>query len=203
MVVPVDSTGFEAAKIEMDLILPESQWSLFFDDLRLPGDALVGEEDAAISQLFAGLNPERIMASAAALGSGPVRARQGIGIRQGAFGVGRRTDRDPPGRGPPAGAVVHRGRARETDDAEGGDALRQRRRRGRRRGRQHRQVRGCRGCGGRGRSAIQTHGGNGLTVEYGLASMLGNSRLSRVAPVSREMILNFVAQHNLGLPKSY
>ena len=51
--------------------------------------------------------------------------------------------------------------------------------------------------------AIQTHGGAGLTSDYGLASMLGTARIARVAPVSREMILNFVSQHSLGLPKSY
>jgi alkylation response protein AidB-like acyl-CoA dehydrogenase len=51
--------------------------------------------------------------------------------------------------------------------------------------------------------AIQTHGGNGLACEYGLADMWGALRTLRIAPVSREMILNFVAQHSLGLPKSY
>jgi alkylation response protein AidB-like acyl-CoA dehydrogenase len=51
--------------------------------------------------------------------------------------------------------------------------------------------------------AIQTHGGNGLATEYGLATLWGIARLFRTAPVSREMVLNFVAQHSLGLPKSY
>ena len=51
--------------------------------------------------------------------------------------------------------------------------------------------------------AVQTHGGNGLAAEYGLASMIASSRVSRIAPVSREMVLNFVAQFSLGLPKSY
>lgn len=51
--------------------------------------------------------------------------------------------------------------------------------------------------------AVHTLGGNGLTVEYGLASMLTASRVGRIAPVSREMILNFVSHHTLGLPKSY
>ena len=46
-------------------------------------------------------------------------------------------------------------------------------------------------------------GGNGLTKEYGIASVLTASRLARIAPVSREMILNFVAQTSLGLPRSY
>ena len=46
-------------------------------------------------------------------------------------------------------------------------------------------------------------GGNGLTTEYGLAPMLSLARIARIAPVSREMVLNFVAQTSLGLPKSY
>jgi len=46
-------------------------------------------------------------------------------------------------------------------------------------------------------------GGNGLSQEYGVASMLVASRLSRIAPVSREMMLNFIAQTSLGLPRSY
>ena len=46
----------------------KKQFQLFLDDVRLPSDALVGSEDAALSQLFAGLNPERIMAAASAIG---------------------------------------------------------------------------------------------------------------------------------------
>ncbi|HEY8703271.1 MAG TPA: acyl-CoA dehydrogenase family protein, partial [Gaiellaceae bacterium] len=52
-------------------------------------------------------------------------------------------------------------------------------------------------------TAIQVHGGNGLSLEFGLTDMWWAARLSRTAPVSREMILNFVAQQSLGLPKSY
>ena len=51
--------------------------------------------------------------------------------------------------------------------------------------------------------AIQVHGGNGLALEYGLADLWFIARLHKTAPVSREMVLNFFAQHSLGLPKSY
>jgi len=51
--------------------------------------------------------------------------------------------------------------------------------------------------------AIQTHGGNGLSREYGLSELWFVARLMRTAPVSREMVLNFVAQTSLGLPRSY
>ena len=52
-------------------------------------------------------------------------------------------------------------------------------------------------------AAIQCHGGNGVAEEYGLIPLWGLARLLRIAPVNREMILNFVAQHTLGLPRSY
>jgi alkylation response protein AidB-like acyl-CoA dehydrogenase len=42
-----------------------------------------------------------------------------------------------------------------------------------------------------------------MTTEYGVATLLGAVRAGRIAPVSREMILNFVAQHVLGQEKSY
>ena len=52
-------------------------------------------------------------------------------------------------------------------------------------------------------AAIQCHGGNGVSTEYGLIPLWGLARLLRIAPVNREMILNYVAQHSLGLPRSY
>ena len=76
-VVPTDTPGFSYRPLEMDIVMPEKQFLLFLDDVRLPADALIGDEDAALLQLFAGLNPERIMASALAVGIGPVRAGQG------------------------------------------------------------------------------------------------------------------------------
>ena len=51
--------------------------------------------------------------------------------------------------------------------------------------------------------ASSRHGGNGLSVEYGLLPLWGMARLLRIAPVNSEMVLNYVAQHTLGLPKSY
>jgi alkylation response protein AidB-like acyl-CoA dehydrogenase len=52
-------------------------------------------------------------------------------------------------------------------------------------------------------AAIQAHGGLGVSTEYGLIPLWGMARLLRIAPVNSEMILNYVAQHSLGLPKSY
>src|ERR1700756_5333867 len=77
-VVPTDSPGFTYTPIEMELVSPERQFHVFIDSVRLPGDALVGSEDAAIAQLFAGLNPERIMVAASAVGIGPVALRNAV-----------------------------------------------------------------------------------------------------------------------------
>ena len=52
-------------------------------------------------------------------------------------------------------------------------------------------------------AAIQTHGGNGMSTEYGLSTLTGLVRLFRIAPLTTEMVLNHIAQHELGLPKSY
>ena len=69
-IVPTDTPGFTWTKIDMEIVSPENQFQVFIDDVRLPSDALVGSEDAAIAQLFAGLNPERIMGAASAVGMG-------------------------------------------------------------------------------------------------------------------------------------
>jgi alkylation response protein AidB-like acyl-CoA dehydrogenase len=71
------------------------------------------------------------------------------------------------------------------------------------RGGQHGQVRRAEAACDAADRAVQTHGGNGITQEYGMAGLLVATRAGRIAPVSREMILNFVAMHSLGLPKSY
>jgi alkylation response protein AidB-like acyl-CoA dehydrogenase len=49
----------------------------------------------------------------------------------------------------------------------------------------------------------EEYGGNGFTEEYGFLDLYNGARLLKTAPVSREMILNFVSEWDLGLPKSY
>ncbi|NUR95879.1 MAG: acyl-CoA dehydrogenase [Kribbellaceae bacterium] len=201
-IVPIDAPGVEFRQIEMDLISPDKQYSLFLDDVRLPREALVGSEDAALMQLFAGLNPERIMASAFALGI----ARHALG-KATAYVKERQVWKHPIG--------AHQGLAHPLaqikielelarlmmqkaaalydagDDLGAGEAANM-----------------AKYAAGEVAvratdQAVQSLGGNGMTVEYGVASLIAAARATRIAPVSREMILNFVAQHSLGLPKSY
>ncbi|RLV56141.1 acyl-CoA dehydrogenase [Aeromicrobium phragmitis] len=200
--VPTDAEGFTWREIDMGLTSPEKQFTLFFDDVRLPADALVGKEDAGLDQLFAGLNPERIMAASMATGT----ARWALGKA-----VAYAKERDVWGK--PIGghqAIAHplaklhidiemarlltqkaAALYADGDLLAAGEAANM-----------AKYAAGEAACAAVDQ-AIQTHGGNGLATEYGLVQSLVASRLTRIAPVSREMALNFVAQFSLGLPKSY
>ncbi len=201
-VVPIDAPGLSFTKIPMELVMPESQYQLFLDEVRLPADALVGAEDAAIAQLFAGLNPERIMGAANALGMGrlalskateyvktrqvwktPIGAHQGIAHPLAQNHIELELARLMMQKAATlydAGDDMGAAEAANMAKYAAGEAS-------------TRTV----------DQAVQSLGGNGLTQEYGLAAMLVGARLSRIAPVSREMILNFFAQTALGLPRSY
>ena len=75
-VVPTDAEGFEFTAIPMEIVSPENQFQVFIDDVRLPADALVGDENGGLVQLFAGLNPERIMAASFSIGLARYALRQ-------------------------------------------------------------------------------------------------------------------------------
>ncbi len=200
--LPTDSVGFSFTEIAMGIVSPEKQFTLFFDDVLLPADSLVGSEDAGIAQLFAGLNPERIMGASFALGT----ARLALEMAT-EYAKERQVWKSPIGAHqaiahPLAQSYIEIESARlltqkaaalyaAQDHMAAGEAANM-----------AKYAAGEAVCNAVDR-AIQTHGGNGLAEEYGLVQMLAGSRLSRIAPVSREMVLNFVAQFSLGLPKSY
>lgn len=201
-VVPTDAPGFEYQPIDMEIVSPEKQFTLFIDDVRLPADALVGDENAGIMQLFAGLNPERIMAAAFATGmarfaldkateyvkgrevwGSPIATHQAISHPLAQTHIEIELARLMTQK---AAALYDAG-----DDFGAGEAANM-----------AKYAAGEAACAAADR-AVQAHGGNGITSEYGVAGLLVASRVTRIAPVSREMILNFVGSHSLGLPKSY
>ncbi len=201
-VVERGTPGFEFRHIPMELAAPEKQFQVFLDDVRLPADALVGEEDAGLSQLFAGLNPERVMTAAFCLGMGRyalgtavdyARTRQvwraPIGSHQAiAHPLARcRIELELAALMTRRAATLHD----EGEDLAAGEAANMAK------------YAAAEAGANTVDAAVHTLGGNGLTEEYGLASLLTASRVGRIAPVSREMILNFVSHHTLGLPKSY
>jgi alkylation response protein AidB-like acyl-CoA dehydrogenase len=199
-IVDTGSKGMEARNIPVEIAAPEKQFTLFFDDCVLEEDRLLGTEGDGLHQVFAGLNPERLMSAAISCGIGryahdraadyarerrvwdrPIGAHQGIAHPLATAKIELELARLMLSKaawcydaGLPAGEAANMAKYAAAEASL--RALDQ---------------------------AIQTHGGNGLASEYGLADLWGTARLLRTAPVSREMILNFVAQHSLGLPKSY
>ncbi len=201
-VVPTDADGLEYRPIPMEIVSPELQFQVFIDDVRLPATALVGDEDAGLVQLFAGLNPERIMAASFSTGLARFALEKAT-----AYAKERTVFKDPIGSHqaiahPLAQSKIEIELARlmtqkaaalldAGDDLAAGEAANM-----------AKYAAAEAACDAADR-AVQTHGGNGITEEYGMAGLLVATRAGRIAPVSREMILNFVAMHSLGLPKSY
>ena len=197
-IVDVDAPGF--TRDGSCLRGPDKQWTLFFDDVELEEERLIGGEGGGLGPVFGGLNPERIMGAAIACGMGR-RA-----LDKAAAYANRRsvwnTDRHPPGHLPPAGRGQDRARARAPDDPEGG-ALYDAGAPGAGRSLQHGQVRRRRAASSAWTARSRPTEATASALEYGLSDMWWGARLTRTAPVSREMILNYVAEHSLGLPKSY
>ena len=201
-IVPRDAPGFTRRQIDMELQATEKQFELTLDDVRLPADALVGDEDAGLLQLFAGLNPERIMTAAFAIGMGRYALARAIEYAR------DRTVWDAPIGAhqaiahPLAQAHIDLELARlmmqkaahlydAGDDVGAGEAANMAK------------YAAGEACVRAVDQSVHTLGGNGLTREFGLASLITAARVARIAPVSREMILNYVSHQTLGLPKSY
>ena len=199
-VVDSDAPGLTRERIAVELLATERQFTLWFDDVEVGPDRLVGPQGGGLHPLFLGLNPERVLSAALlngiaryaldraasyanqrAVWGAPIGTHQGIAhpLAQAAIDVelARLMTTKAAWQydgGQDAAEASNMAKFAAADAADA--ALNQ---------------------------AIQTHGGNGMATEFGLATLWGMTRLLRIAPVSREMILNFVAQHTLGLPRSY
>jgi len=197
-IVDSEAPGLSRTEIPTAPRGADKQWHLFFDDVEAGEERRVAN---GLGALFDGLNPERIMAAALGVGAGrraldkaaayarertvwsvPIGAHQGLSHPLAQCKIELEL------------AALMTRKACALYDA------------------------GFRGAGEASNmakyaaaeaaihcvdQAIQTHGGNGVAEEYGLSDMWWGVRTMRIAPVSREMILNYVAEHSLGLPRSY
>jgi alkylation response protein AidB-like acyl-CoA dehydrogenase len=200
-VVERDAPGLTMHPIDSALSSAEKSYTVFFDDVPVAPDGLIGVEGEGLKQVFAGLNPERIAAASLANGmalfalsraaeyarervvwSEPIGAHQGVAhplaqayieVQLARLMTTRAAELFDAG-SPAAGEAANMAKFAAADASL--KAIDQ---------------------------SMQTHGGNGLSLEVGIADLYFLARMLKTAPVSREMILNHVAQHSLGLPKSY
>ncbi len=199
-VVDADSPGLTKQVIPTEIVAPEKQYTLFFDGVEVSEDRLIGAAGQGLRQVFSGLNPERITGAALLNGIGrycldraadyardrrvwdtPIGTHQGVAHPLAEAKINLELAR----------LMTARAAALYDADQDAGEASNMAK---------FAAAEAALRCVDQ---AIQTHGGNGMAREYGIASMWGLARLLRIAPVSREMILNYVAQHSLGLPRSY
>ena len=200
-IVDVDSPGLDRSVVPTAARGADKQWTLFFDGVEVPADRLVGTEHAGLATVFDGLNPERIMTAANA-----------VGLGRRALAQASEYARERVVWSAPIGThqAISHPLAQAKIELELAALMTRK---------------ACwlydQGAKGAGESsnmakyaaaeaaihcvdaAIQTHGGNGVALEYGLTEMWWGARTMRIAPVSREMVLNYVAEHSLGLPRSY
>ena len=201
LLVDSDAPGLERQHIPTALRAADKQWQLFFDGVEVPAERLVGSETAGLKAAFDGLNPERIMGASIALGTGTRALRMASD-----YARERSVWRGAPigshqGIPPPLAAakielelarvMTQKAAALYDGGAPSGEVSNMAK---------YAAAEAAIHCVDQ---AIQTHGGNGFALEYGLTDLYWGARLSRTAPVSREMILNYVAEHSLGLPRSY
>jgi acyl-CoA dehydrogenase len=173
---------------------------LFFDDLDVPADALVGEEGKGFRYLIDGLNAERILIAAECIGDGRWFIDRATKYAKDRVVFGRPIGQNQGVQFPIARAHVNieaadlmRIRAAELFD--GGEP-----------------------CGAEANMAkllaadasweaanvaVQTHGGFGFAEDYDIERKFRETRLYQVAPISTNLILTYVAEHVLGLPRSY
>jgi alkylation response protein AidB-like acyl-CoA dehydrogenase len=201
VIVDTDAPGLERQVLPMAVRGADRQWALFFDGVEVEPERLIGGERGGLGVVFDGLNPERIMGAAISAGVGRLALEQAAG-----YARERVVWRAP--------IATHQGIAHPLAEAKielelarlmtrkaavlcdagakgAGEASNMAK---------YAAAEAAIKCVDR---AIQTHGGNGFSLEYGLTDLYWGARVARTAPVSREMVLNYVAEHSLGLPKSY
>lgn len=173
---------------------------LFIDNLRIPVEDRVGEEGKGFSYLLDGLNPERMLIASEALGIGRVALEKAVKYANERVVFDRPIGKNQGIQFPLADALAH------LDAAE--LVLRKATwlyDKGQQCGREANTAKYL--CAEAGFNAadraLQTHGGMGYSEEYHVSRYFREARLMKIAPISQEMILNYLGSHTLGMPRSY
>ena len=173
---------------------------LFFDDLRVPAENLIGEEGQGFRYILSGMNAERILIAAEAIGDAKWFIGKAAAYAKERVVFGRPIGQNQGVQFPIARAYAQM-RAAELMVREAAA-----------------RFEAGRDCGAEANMAkllaadasweagdmcVQTHGGFGFAEEFDIERKFRETRLFRTAPISTNLILSYVAEHVLGLPRSY
>lgn len=200
VMVPRDARGVHLQPLDIEILQPDRQFTVFMDEVEVDDDALVGSDGLGASVMFDALNTERLLVAAMALGLGEYALGKAVAYAR---------ERSPFGR--PIGAyqgVQHR-LARAKAHLEAARAVIYAASTGFDRGepvgpacsmaKLLASEAGVEACD----AAIQVHGGSAFDAASDVSTIWPLVRLFCIAPVNNEMVLNSIGQHVLGLPKSY
>ena len=174
--------------------------AVFYDGLPVPLDDLIGEEGKGFHYILHGLNPERVLVAAEAVGLGYAALQRAINYANERVVFGRPIGMNQGIQHPlarnwielqAAELLVYRAAALYDQGRDCGAEANA--------AKYFAAEAGFRAC----EQAVLTHGGMGYAKEYHVERYFREIMIARIAPVSREMILNFIAEKTLGLPRSY
>ncbi len=199
-VLPKDTSGVSMAPMNIDWKAPERQYSVWFDDVALPAESLLGQEGKGLRSMFDSLNAERVVIAAWTLGLGfralekaveYARQRAPWGSPIGAYQAVSHPLAKAKAQLEAARAMNQRAALRFDSGEEAGDDA------------NIAKYLASEASYAAIDAAIQTHGGSGFDEDTDIVTLYPMIRILRVAPLNNEMILNYIANHILGLPRNY
>jgi acyl-CoA dehydrogenase len=184
----------------IETMMNHSTTEIFFDNLRVPAANLIGEEGQGFRYILSGMNAERLLIAAECIGDAKWFIEKATAYAKDRVLFGRPIGQNQGVQFPIARAyaqmraaelMVHEGlRKYEAGEPVGEEANMSK-------------MLAAEASWAAGEACIQTHGGFGFAAEYDIERKFRETRLYQVAPISTNMILSFVAEHVLGLPRSY
>jgi acyl-CoA dehydrogenase len=195
-----DAVGNGLTIRPIETMMNHATTEIFFDNLRVPAANLIGEEGKGFRYILSGMNAERLLIAAECIGDAKWFIKKASSYAKERVLFGRPIGQNQGVQFPIARAyaqmraaelMVHEGlRKYEAGEPVGEEANMSK-------------MLAAEASWAAGEACIQTHGGFGFAVEYDIERKFRETRLYQVAPISTNMILSFVAEHVLGLPRSY
>ena len=184
----------------IDAMINHNTTEVFFDNLRIPADSLIGEEGKGFRYILDGMNAERVLVASEAIGDGKFFIRKATDYANSRVVFGRPIGQNQAVQFPIARAwaeleaadMICRRAAALFDDGKdcGADA-------------NIAKLLASEAAWKAAEAAMQTHGGFSYAREYDIERKWRDTRLTQIAPISTNMILAYVGQHVLGMPRSY